>query len=185
MVRFCSLALMVLSVTFGSTAALRAQDGRDRDREGSVQDADRERAPRLDEGERPGRTPERERPRPGEDEEGTEEGMPSAQFAPPGQPGARFLPAQWKLGVYASNTDTGVRITRVIPRTPAFQAGLERGDKIVTVDGYQIGFVKGRLYPLGEELQRRAGRNGHVTLLVHNWRNGELLNVEVQLERRR
>jgi len=125
--------------------------------------------------------PDRWRPGQAEDE-GTEEGMPAPRFAPPGMPGPVFR--GWWLGVYATNTQTGVRVTRVLPRSAAAEAGIERGDKIVTVDGYQIGFVNDRLFPLGSELQRRAGRSGRVTLLVHNWRNRDLLDIDVRLQRR-
>ena len=74
-------------------------------------------------------------------------------------------------------------MTDVIRDTPAWDAGLETGDTIVTVDGYQIGFVNNQLYSLGDELQRRADRYGRVTLLVQNRRNGRLVNVDVQLDR--
>lgn len=162
----------------------RDEIGRDRDRDRDFQDEERDRF-RGEEQDRPDRDRDRQRPRMREDEEGTEEGMPRAETVPPRLPGERFALLQWKLGVYAANTDTGVRITRVLPGSAAFRAGLERNDKIVAVDGYQIGYVNGRLYPLGEELQRRAGRSGRVTLLVQNWRDNDLLNVEAQLDRQR
>lgn len=158
---------------------------RDRDR-----DQDRDRS-RRDENGRDRRTnqPERSRgrgfpPQNRRAPEGTEEGMPELQLAPR-RDRDRFHDPRWRLGVYAYDTNTGVRITRVLPETPAWRAGLERGDQIITVDGYQIGIVNGRLYPLGEELQRRADREGDVTLLVQNVRNGRLVNVDVGLERRR
>ena len=59
------------------------------------------------------------------------------------------------------------------------------GDVIVTVSGYQVGYVGGRVYPLGEELQRRAGPRGEVRLLVHDVRSRDLLNLDVTLERPR
>lgn len=150
----------------------RVEQNRDRDGD---RDRDRERtaAPR----------PERE------DERGTEEGMPELnEGAPrlqfdPGRRDPRFRQG-WRLGVYAVNTDTGVRITQIVPRTPAERSGLERDDVIVTVNGYQIGHVAGGFYPLGEELQRRANSQGEVTLLVQDRRSGRLLNVPVRLERR-
>jgi S1-C subfamily serine protease len=87
------------------------------------------------------------------------------------------------LGVYAYNTSTGVVITRVAPRSPAADAGLERSDVIVTVDGFQVGHVNGQLYLLGDELQHRAGSNGRVQLLVQNWRDNQLVNLDVTLQR--
>jgi hypothetical protein len=126
------------------------------------------------------------RVRPGQpQEEGTPEGMaPEARIAP-GQPHARIAPpaAGWKLGVYAFNTPAGVRITRVQPGGAAARAGLEVGDVIVTVNGYQIGYVGSRVFSLGDELQRRAGPQGEVLLLVQNVRNRELVNMDVRLQR--
>lgn len=116
-------------------------------------------------------------------EDGWPGGMQERSVAP-GQP--RVVPGftwppKWWLGVYVYNTSTGVVITRVIPNSPAAQAGLEPRDCIVTVEGYQVGYVHRRLYALGPELQQRADRNGEVLLLVQNWRNGELGNMQVQL----
>jgi S1-C subfamily serine protease len=125
----------------------------------------------------------RERDKAQEGAEGTEEGMPQARSAP--ELGARIRPAplNWRLGVFAVNTDSGVRITRVMPGSAASRAGLERGDTIVTVEGYQVGYVGSRVYPLGEELQRRAGTRGEVGLLVQNVRNRELTNIDATLDR--
>ena len=98
------------------------------------------------------------------------------QYLPPGiQP-----PGEFKLGVMARNTHTGVELTQVLAGSVAQRAGLEAGDTIVTVDGYQVGYVSARLYHMGEELARRVDRQGRVTLLVRNHRDGRLLNVPVQ-----
>jgi len=113
--------------------------------------------------------------------EATEEGMPALR--PGFSDRQRFFAGRWWLGVYAYNTNTGVVITRVLPGSPAARAGLERHDVIVTVDGYQVGFVGGLLYPLGDELQLRADRAGRVTFLVQNCRNDQLLVLPVRLER--
>ncbi len=195
-----SMVVVILALFMPSPVSAQGSRDRDRDRDDTGEvEADRDRGDRDRDSLRRRSEPDgrrdfappnlRSRPRERDDQEGTEEGMPKAPLALPGQPGARLVPPewrpQWKLGVFAANTDTGVRVTRVIPGTPAQQAGLERGDTIVTIDGYQIGYVNGRPYPLGEELQRRAGRTGRVSLLVHNWRNGQLLNREVQLDRQR
>jgi predicted metalloprotease with PDZ domain len=90
-------------------------------------------------------------------------------------------PARWWLGVYAYNTPTGVVITRVVPNSPAARASLEPRDRIVTVEGYQVGYLQRRLYALGPELQLRADPSGRVLLLVQNWRNDELTNMNVRL----
>lgn len=116
-------------------------------------------------------------------EQGTEEGMPEV----PAAPGGRVRPTGggWRLGVWGVNSATGVRVTYVVPNSPGWRAGLEPGDVIIAVDGYQVGIVGGRTYYLGEELQRRAGQNGEVTLLVHNVRNRDLMNVDAALTRSR
>jgi hypothetical protein len=122
-----------------------------------------------------------------EQQEGTEEGAPRLR---PDVEDRRVQPQllpperdQWKLGVYAYNTDTGVVVTRVVPGSAAARQGLERGDRIVTVDGFQVGYVGRHLYPLGYELQRQAGSRGNVTLLIQNVRTDELLNRNVRLDR--
>jgi|GEM_PF-1728416 len=130
-----------------------------------------------------------------ESQDESEDGWPGGMQAPeraaaPGQPrinpGFPVFPpfpqqARWWLGVYAYNTTSGVVITRVTPGSPAARAGLEARDRIVTVEGFQIGFLHRRLYALGPELQLRADPNGQVRLLVQNWRNGELANMDVRL----
>ncbi len=144
----------------------------------------------------------RERPRPSErqaeepeqgeprgrrapdDAEGAPEGMPQTRVAPPGgETRPYFFGNRWLLGVYARNTETGVVITRVVPGSAAAEVGLERNDRIITVDGFQVGNVNRQLYLLGDELQHRAGPNGRVRLLVQNWRDNRLLNLDVRLRR--
>jgi len=98
------------------------------------------------------------------------------QYLPPGiRP-----PGTFKLGIMARNTQTGVQLTQVLPNSVAQRAGLEAGDTIVNVEGYQVGYVSGRLYDLGDELSRRVDSLGRVTLLVRNHRDGRLVNVAVQ-----
>ena len=122
-----------------------------------------------------------------DDKEGQEEGVPDVQtrIAPGGAGLPRILPPRgdWKLGVWGYNTDSGLVVTRVSPNSAASRKGIEPGDKIVTIGGYQIGYVGDLLYPLGFELQRHAGRRGDVLLLVQNVRNEELMNLNVQLDR--
>jgi S1-C subfamily serine protease len=89
----------------------------------------------------------------------------------------------WKLGVWAYNTETGVVVTRVSPGSAAAREGLEPGDRIVSVGGYQVGYVGNLLYPLGFELNRHAGSRGEVLLLVQNVRGNKLLNLDVRLDR--
>ena len=99
----------------------------------------------------------------------------SRYIAPGSFPGREF-----KLGIYGANTATGVEIRSVTPGSTAQQSGLEARDTIVTVAGYQVGMVNGRLYDLGDELARRVDPQGNVNLLVRNHRNGQLVNVPVR-----
>lgn len=122
--------------------------------------------------------PDRER------QEGTEEGLPEGKVEAFDRRERFMVEPQWRLGVYAYNTPMGVWITRVAPGSPAWRVGLEPGDRIVTVSGYQVGVVGDRVYYLGEELQLRADPRGRVLLLVQNVRDNGLLNVPVQLESR-
>lgn len=118
-------------------------------------------------------------------QEGMEEGVPDAaaqsriqEYAP------RIAPPRgdWKLGVWGYNTDTGVVITRVQRGSAADRRGLEQGDRIVTVGGYQVGLVGDYLYPLGYELQRQADRRGNVLLLVQDVRKDELTSFDLRLD---
>lgn len=96
------------------------------------------------------------------------------------QPDGRVR-GRWQLGIQAENTSTGVLVTRVVPNSVAWENGLERNDLIVTVDGFQVGLVGGRLYALEEELQIRGGRSGRVRLLVQDHRTGGLVNLDLRL----
>ena len=119
-------------------------------------------------------------------EDGLEEGTPDiAADARIQEKLPRWRPPRgdWKLGVWARNTETGVVVTRVAPGSAAAREGLEPGDRIVSVGGYQVGYVSNLLYPLGFELNRHAGSRGDVLLLVQNVRGNELLNLNVQLDR--
>ena len=88
------------------------------------------------------------------------------------------------LGVSGTNTDAGVLVTGVVPGTPAARAGLERGDRVLTVAGMQVGYVNtptGRqVYPLGVELARRLGPTGEAVLLVQDHRTGQITTVGVR-----
>jgi hypothetical protein len=148
-----------------------AQDRRERPESESPAQAPREREDRRG-GEEPG------------DRTGTPEGLPQTRIAPPGDSRPYILPARrWMLGVHAYNTESGVVVTRVLPGSGASEAGLEPRDVIVTVDGFQVGYVGGQLYALGDELQHRAGSRGRVRLLVQNWRDNQLVNLDATLRR--
>jgi S1-C subfamily serine protease len=119
-------------------------------------------------------------------QDGLEEGTPDIESNARIQeklPRWRPPRGDWKLGVWAYNTETGVVVTRVSPGSAAAREGLEPGDRIVSVGGYQVGYVGNLLYPLGFELNRHAGSRGEVLLLVQNVRGNELLNLDVRLDR--
>jgi hypothetical protein len=106
---------------------------------------------------------------------GSERLYPYAPSPPQG-----FSPNRWKLGVQVRNLDTGVLITQVAAGSPAEQAGLRAGDTIVNVGGYQVGYVDGRLYDLGDEVAQRVNERGQVLLLFSS-REGRLASRRVSM----
>jgi len=91
---------------------------------------------------------------------------------------------RWKLGVYSKDTDTGVRIIQVVNGSAANRAGLEANDTIISVGGYQVGYVNGQLYDCATEFERSANDQGWVSMLVMDSRTSRLRNLPVQLESR-
>jgi len=91
---------------------------------------------------------------------------------------------KWRLGIYPEDTDTGVLITRIVNGSAAERAGLETGDRIISVHGYQVGYVNGTLYDCGQEFERHADSRGWVRILVQNSRDRTLLNMPLQLDPR-
>jgi len=91
---------------------------------------------------------------------------------------------KWRLGIYPQDTDTGVVITQVVRGSAAERAGLEANDRIVSVHGYQVGYVGGTLYDCGQEFERHADDQGWVRVLVQNNRDGKLMNLPLQLDPR-
>jgi len=102
----------------------------------------------------------------------------------PGQSTQAQTLDRWRLGIYPEDTDTGVRIAEVVRGSAAERAGLEVNDRIISVHGFQIGYVEGALYDVGQELERRADDQGWVRLLVQNNRDGQLMNLPVKLDGR-
>lgn len=88
----------------------------------------------------------------------------------------------WQLGITVDNTTAGVVVRNVQPRSAAERAGLEAGDIILTVGGFQVGYVDNRLFDVGEEIRRRVDAQGSVRMLVQDLRTGKvnLLNVNLQ-----
>lgn len=113
-------------------------------------------------------------------------GTVSAQLAPTPTPSPNtpVRPPKWRIGVYSQDTNYGVKILRVVTGSPAERAGLEAEDVIVTVGGYQVGLVNGVQYDCGYEFENRCDPEGKVVLLVRDHRNGNLVNLPIQLESR-
>jgi uncharacterized lipoprotein YbaY len=102
---------------------------------------------------------------------------PSPQYAPSWNP----QPNPWRLGVEIQNLDTGVLVTDVDRDLPADRAGIEEDDIIVCVGGYQVGYVGGQLFDLGDEIRRRVDSNGRVDFLVLDHRRNRLINLPIEL----
>jgi uncharacterized lipoprotein YbaY len=102
-------------------------------------------------------------------------------------PGTAFVPSwnsqpnSWRLGVAIENLDTGVLLTDIERGMPAERAGLEKGDVIVNVEGFQVGYVSGALYDLGDEMRRRVDQQGKINFLVFDQRTRRLQSVPVTL----
>lgn len=95
--------------------------------------------------------------------------------------GPDHVPRRWILGVQADATETGYLIRHVEPNGAARQVGLEPGDRIVTIDGIQIGLIGHRSVRLSDTLERQGGHDGRVRLLVQNRRSGRLVSLRVRL----
>lgn len=102
---------------------------------------------------------------------------PAPQLSPSWSP----QPNQWRLGVAIENLDTGVLVTEIDRNLPADRAGIEVNDIIVNVGGYQVGYVDGQLFDLGDEIRRRVDRTGRVEFLVLDHRQAKLIKVPIAL----
>ncbi len=93
-------------------------------------------------------------------------------------------PQRWRLGIYPEETDTGVVVKEIVRGSAAERAGLEVNDRIISVHGYQVGYVNGVVFDIGQEMERQADPQGWVRILVQDNRNGRLMNLPVQLDGR-
>ena len=89
-------------------------------------------------------------------------------------------PAPLPLGIMAKNTPTGVEVVSVNPGSVAQASGLQAGDTIINVAGYQVGMVGDRLYDVGDEVAKHVNAAGQVPLLVRNGRTGGLVTIPAQ-----
>ena len=88
---------------------------------------------------------------------------------------------RWVLGVRADATDTGYLIRTVEHASAAKQYGLEVGDRIIAVDGKQIGRIGDQVVRLGDQLESSGGQDGRVLLLIQDRRNDRLVPLRVTL----
>jgi uncharacterized lipoprotein YbaY len=89
-------------------------------------------------------------------------------------------PGVYRLGIGVQNTQTGVQVLSVAPGSLAQTVGIEPGDVIICVSGYQVGYVGDRLFDVGDEIARRVDASQAATLLVRDGRTGALENVPVR-----
>lgn len=107
--------------------------------------------------------------------------VPSASPQTAYVPSWNAQPNSWRLGVAIENAETGVVLTDVERGMPAERAGMERGDVIVNVAGFQVGYLDGALYDLGDEIRKRVDQQGRVNFLVYDQRNRKLESHAVTL----
>jgi hypothetical protein len=104
------------------------------------------------------------------------------------RPGLRRLPprpaARWRLGIQVDNSPRGLRISEVSRNSPAFRFGLERGDYLLDVMGYPVGFHGNAYFPLAETLNQTVRRDGWVNILIWNRRTNAEEAMWIQAEPR-
>jgi hypothetical protein len=104
------------------------------------------------------------------------------------RPGLRLLPQRptprWRLGIQVDDAPLGLRITEVTRNSPAFRFGLERGDYLLDVMGFPVGFHGGAYFPLADALNRHVRRDGWVNVLVWNRRTHAEEALWIQAEPR-
>jgi S1-C subfamily serine protease len=93
---------------------------------------------------------------------------------PPVIPTVASFSAPALLGVECEDADNGARVTRVVPGTPAEQAGLEVGDVIIAVDDHWVASCADlrseiRTRSAGDEVEisfRRGNETTRVTVVL-------------------
>jgi predicted metalloprotease with PDZ domain len=91
-----------------------------------------------------------------------------------------FLPEgrNSKLGIVAKTEVNGARILYVVKDTPAYHAGLEAGDVILSVDGFPVGLIDGVEYPVQSEIRRVKGTG---IFKIRDFRTQEIVTKKIQL----
>ena len=104
------------------------------------------------------------------------------------RPGLRRLPQRpvprWRLGIQVDDAPRGLRISDVSPNSPAFRFGLERGDYLLDVMGFPVGFHGSAYFPLADALNQNVRRDGWVNVLIWNRRTRAEEALWIQAEPR-
>jgi hypothetical protein len=104
------------------------------------------------------------------------------------RPGLRILPRRpaprWRLGIDVDDSPRGLRISEVSRNSPAFRFGLERGDYLLDVMGFPVGFHGSSYFPLADALNQHVRRDGWVNVLVWNRRTRAEEALWIQAEPR-
>lgn len=101
------------------------------------------------------------------------------QEQPPGECEPKKAVRRWILGVRSRPSNTGCLITSVVPRSPAERAGLAAGDRILAVNGRQVGWLEGQLHPLHQAIDAASKRTGH--LLVQRGSSGSVQAISIRM----
>ena len=88
-------------------------------------------------------------------------------------------PRRWILGIRSTSTSAGCVITAVIKGSAAEKAGLTVGDRVITVDGKQVGWIGRHLAALHRAVD--AAPAGKTRLLVQKSAAGNFQSVSIRL----
>ena len=111
-----------------------------------------------------------------------------AQFQEPDQPDPQATQGvkpclktrQWILGVQSTPTSAGCVVSAVIEGSAAERAGLVVGDRVIAIDGEQVGWIGRRLAPLSDAVDASCSRSPR--LLIQRAKTGAVHSLPVQLD---
>ena len=89
-------------------------------------------------------------------------------------------PRRWILGIRSTPTSAGCVITAVIQGSAAEKAGLTVGDRVITVDGEQVGWIGRQLVPIHRAVD--AALSGKSRLLIQNSVSGSFRSIPIRLQ---
>src|SRR5262245_58661010 len=81
------------------------------------------------------------------------------------------------LGALVQETTPGLRVTQIVPDSPAQRGGLGEGDRLMAINGHPL--LRGNVADF-KRILSEARDNGWLQIIVQ--RNGILKKVEVRLE---